>query len=359
MQEHLLAHLSPHLSPYLSIGRVVRDDAMPRSFYWEALIKAFEAETNLLSGCVASPDHQPADFFITYEDMVCEWNWPKHATKDANYESNNGETNFIRGHSRLTGVREAWGKDGLLIRYVEQLIQWAHRHPQHKLWILNMHPWYDLSQYLRDFPNIYHAKACLATHELSLMHNIISFPAPPIHQGSGVFDPSERPVTASFQGVNTHSCREAIAQLNDDQKFIIKLYDFSRHSQFQLTHEGDNPNQQDQSYIDLMQRSNFALVPRGDALYSYRLLEAMSYNTIPVIISDGWVLPFHRTVPWHLFSIHVPSDRVSYLPTILKRYRHQDIITMRQQLAFWYEQAFASLNCFIRQNFKEIAEIKK
>ena len=32
----------------------------------------------------------------------------------------------------------------------------------------------------------------------------------------------------------------------------------------------------------------FAFVPRGDALFSYRLLEVMARGAIPVILSDGW-----------------------------------------------------------------------
>ena len=53
----------------------------------------------------------------------------------------------------------------------------------------------------------------------------------------------------------------------------------------------------------LLSRAKFGFVPRGDAIFSYRLLETMSFGVIPVIIADGWALPFgEHLLDWWVFS---------------------------------------------------------
>ena len=60
--------------------------------------------------------------------------------------------------------------------------------------------------------------------------------------------------------------------------------------------------------FELLHDSKFGLVPRGDAMFSYRLMETMAMGVVPIIISDGWQLPFEDMLDWSEFSIRILQE---------------------------------------------------
>ncbi|KAH6813532.1 Exostosin family protein [Perilla frutescens var. frutescens] len=71
------------------------------------------------------------------------------------------------------------------------------------------------------------------------------------------------------------------------------------------------------TYYEDMQRAIFCLCPLGWAPWSPRLVEAVVFGCIPVIIADDIVLPFADAIPWEEIAVFVPEKHVPYLDTIL------------------------------------------
>ena len=71
--------------------------------------------------------------------------------------------------------------------------------------------------------------------------------------------------------------------------------------------------------VAVMACSRFVLAPRGHMLHSSRLLEALSIGAVPVVVSDGWVLPFeHDLVDWAAVAIRVAEADAGRVADILR-----------------------------------------
>lgn len=71
------------------------------------------------------------------------------------------------------------------------------------------------------------------------------------------------------------------------------------------------------TYYEDMQRAVFCLCPLGWAPWSPRLVEAVVFGCIPVIIADDIVLPFADAIPWEEIGVFVAEEDVPKLDTIL------------------------------------------
>ena len=100
-------------------------------------------------------------------------------------------------------------------------------------------------------------------------------------------------------------------------------------------------------YHDLLENSTFCLVPRGRRLGSFRFLEALEYGCIPIIMADGWDLPFQEVLDWSRFSVSVSENALLQVPSIVRSFSDQHILRMRQQALFVWEKYFNSIETIV------------
>lgn len=77
----------------------------------------------------------------------------------------------------------------------------------------------------------------------------------------------------------------------------------------------------------------FCLCPLGWAPWSPRLVEAVIFGCIPVIIADDIVLPFADAIPWEEIGVYIPEKDVPNLDTILTNISPEVILKKQRLLA--------------------------
>ncbi|KAM1478978.1 hypothetical protein ACFX2I_026335 [Malus domestica] len=71
------------------------------------------------------------------------------------------------------------------------------------------------------------------------------------------------------------------------------------------------------NYIHHMQSSKYCICPKGYEVNSPRVVEAIFYECVPVIISDNFVPPFFEVLDWGAFSVILAEQDIPKLKEIL------------------------------------------
>ena len=249
-------------------------------------------------------------------DTACETNWP-----DYGHMTNA----FIKG--KPTDFRETPG----LLRKLEF---W--NGPKWHV-LLDMNPF-------SGFPGIFkHENVILSANSLSgdnYRKGIdVSFPASPTMKGNDHLIQSEK-YFLTFKGAISHDFRLNFLDFHNNKDIIINLLDHNKtnHKRPWVTGQEDN-----NEYLDLLINTRFSLVLRGDALFSYRLLEIMSLGTIPVIFTHGWILPFSEILDYDSFSVIIDEGDWPDTISILNSYTDEQIKTMRTNVKMVYDKHFSTI----------------
>jgi hypothetical protein len=91
-----------------------------------------------------------------------------------------------------------------------------------------------------------------------------------------------------------------------------------------------------------LREANFAFCPRGDAFFSYRLSEVLAAGVIPIITSDGWLLPLEELIPWPKLALILDEADISTLPSRLKGVSRASVCQRRVELFNLYHKYMAS-----------------
>jgi hypothetical protein len=303
----------------LKAGFFLQDDAAPRTEYWERFLKALKQ-----SAFFAESGPR---ILIPCEDAAIETNWPRYG---------NPASAYVRGQPHDLSA------SGHFQKYVARIVASAQSNPDQTYLYLNMQPFFRAPLVFRHLRNVIVADVSLAMLERDLNRNTISMPALPIVAARSASS-GMRPILASFQGVNSHPVRQLLAHIATGTTITVNFVERDAYvGRIDAINGGT-----DQDYEQLLANSIFAFVPRGDALFSYRLAEAMSFGCIPIIVSDGWVLPFDRMVPWEHLGLRVHADAIPHLPAILSRFTPEEIVSRQERVLSAYKRHFADLDAVI------------
>ncbi|XP_050666654.1 exostosin-1 [Leptidea sinapis] len=105
----------------------------------------------------------------------------------------------------------------------------------------------------------------------------------------------------------------------------------------------DNKEYDKFDYEQLLANSTFCLVARGRRLGSYRFLEALAAGCVPVLLSNGWRLPFDERIDWRRAVIWADERLLLQVPELVRSVPPERILALRQQTQLLWEQYFSSI----------------
>ncbi len=317
----------------ISVGLILEDGAAPRTVYYDELVKAMRRNPRFR--------RSGARLVVPAEDTAQETNWPRYGDRPSAY---------------LRGSSHDLSEGGEFSRYLNDIAAYAAAHADQSLLVVNMHPFVRLPMFFRALPNVIVADGCLAGYERSFNQRTVSLPAlPMVRPAIGVADAEVaaaggRSILASFQGADSHPVRRVLAQLSSRPRFVVRLVDpLERH----VGRIDALAGKTDPEYEELLDRSIFAFVPRGDALFSYRLLEIMARGAIPIVLSDGWVLPFDRLIDWESAALRFHHDAVLQIPPLLEALAPEEIAGLQAGVRLVYTEHLSNLDRIVEAMFAE------
>ncbi|XP_068199500.1 exostosin-1 isoform X2 [Antennarius striatus] len=140
--------------------------------------------------------------------------------------------------------------------------------------------------------------------------------------------------------------RNALHHIHNGEDIILLTTckhgkDWERHKDSRCNRDNEEYSKFD--YLELLHNSSFCLVPRGRRLGSFRFLEALQAACIPVILSNGWELPFSEVINWRKAAIIADERLLLQVPSITRSVGHDRILALRQQTQFLWDAYFSSV----------------
>ncbi|KAG8381855.1 hypothetical protein BUALT_Bualt05G0016100 [Buddleja alternifolia] len=86
------------------------------------------------------------------------------------------------------------------------------------------------------------------------------------------------------------------------------------------------------SYIWHMKNSKYCICAKGYEVNSPRVVEALIYGCVPVIVSDNFVPPFFEILKWDSFSVFVPEKDIPNLKDILLSIPEKRYLVMQHRV---------------------------
>lgn len=278
----------------------------------------------LLAAFKALPCHTDvvaeADVIVPAFDVACETNWPYYGEP---------QRAFVHG-SFATYQRQV----------VPTVAAYLDRFRTRAVLLIDMNPF---SPLLKAFGKRRNALFGFASADRRLVRPGIDFgvPAFPLYAGDAAPAGGVRPLLASFIGYNSHPVRARLRALDDGKEIIVRLAERRGYVGCVSIDETAGTSAAVADFDRLARASVFSFVPRGDALFSYRLLEVMRCGSIPVILSDGWLLPFADLIDWSTCAVVAAEADAGGLAATLRAMPAAEIARRQAAVAAAYRTHLA------------------
>ncbi|KAD3337660.1 hypothetical protein E3N88_33180 [Mikania micrantha] len=155
--------------------------------------------------------------------------------------------------------------------------------------------------------------------DVSLPETNIRYPQNPL-QNLGGKPPSKRSIFAFFAGKMHGYLRPILLRHWENKDPEMKILK-------KLPKVKDDKN-----YVDFMKNSKFCICAKGSEVNSPRVVEAIFYECVPVIISDNFVPPFFEVLDWESFAVFIPEKDIPDLKKILLSIPKNRYLQMHQRV---------------------------
>ncbi|XP_062449904.1 exostosin-like 1 isoform X2 [Rhea pennata] len=109
-------------------------------------------------------------------------------------------------------------------------------------------------------------------------------------------------------------------------------------------------------YRELLHNSTFCIVPRGRRLGSFRFLEALQAACVPVLLSNGWELPFSEAIDWGRAAVVGDERLLLQIPSAVRCVAPERILALRQQTQFLWDAYFSSVDKIVRATLEIVKD---
>lgn len=158
--------------------------------------------------------------------------------------------------------------------------------------------------------------------------------------------PEKKDIMVSFIGTPTsHPIRARMQNRIHGEGIIFRS---SYHVDSNFFYIENYKHKEEEQYKDIMERSQFSLCPRGSSPSSVRFWESLAAASIPILISDNWVLP---EWDWDNTILRISEHEFEYM-------NYNDIIDKiasisKDQKDVMYKNCLKAYEHFKHDNFKK------
>ncbi|XP_008430332.1 exostosin-1b-like [Poecilia reticulata] len=140
--------------------------------------------------------------------------------------------------------------------------------------------------------------------------------------------------------------RNALYHVHNSQDVVLLTTckhgkDWQKHKDARC--DKDNAEYDKYDYREMLYNSTFCLVPRGRRLGSFRFLEALQAACVPVMLSNGWELPFSEIIDWNTAAVIGDERLLLQIPSTVRSIHQDKILSLRQQTQLLWEAYFSSV----------------